>query len=107
MARVRVKSGDRFSKLVIVSEVEYSEKSGRKFEVLCDCGITKHVYLGNLRSGHTRSCGCLSGRSNTTHGKTKTRAYKSWSGMKARCLISKLPNFKDTVVGVLKSMKLG
>lgn len=94
MKRAEVNSGDRFSKLVIVSEVESSRKSGRKFEVLCDCGNTKQVLLGNLRTGHTKSCGCLSGQ-NITHGKTKTRVYKSWSGMKERCLVSTRPNFKD------------
>lgn len=95
MKRVEIKSGERFSKLVIISEVESSRKSGRKFEVLCDCGNTKYVLLGNLRTGHTQSCGCLSVGNSATHGKTKTRVYKSWSGMKARCLVSNIPNFKD------------
>ena len=28
-------------------------------DVLCDCGNRLRVYLHSLRSGHTRSCGCL------------------------------------------------
>ena len=51
----------------------YDERIGQKFNMLtilradgrrmfcqCDCGKTHHVRLDNLKSGMTRSCGCVS-----------------------------------------------
>lgn len=50
--------GDRFERLLIVELV----KQGRMSKVLCrcDCGQEKVIQLGNIVSGMTRSCGCLS-----------------------------------------------
>ena len=42
-----------------------------------------------LRSGESRSCGCLAAEQtaarNRTHGQTGTRLYKIWQGMMTRC----------------------
>lgn len=38
----------------------------------------------SLRSGNTRSCGCLY-KKHKTHGMTKTRIYKKWNRLKQRC----------------------
>ena len=45
--------------------------------------------LGNLKSGATKSCGCLSretgsinGRNNYKHGQNRTKEYKAWESMK-------------------------
>lgn len=42
-----------------------------------------------LRSGHTRSCGCLASEVRAarwrTHGKTDTRVYRAWASMLRRC----------------------
>lgn len=55
--------GERFGKLTItgVSEPHYT-KSGRKIEMVicnCECGNQKIVSINHLRSGHTKSCGCI------------------------------------------------
>lgn len=52
----------KFSRLLVVNE----ESSGR-WKCLCDCGNNCVSTTRKLRSGHTRSCGCLQkevGRSN-------------------------------------------
>ena len=34
---------------------------GQRWDCVCDCGNRKTVITKDLRSGHTRSCGCLKG----------------------------------------------
>lgn len=46
-----------------------------------------------MTSGHTKSCGCIKGRHNLTHGMTKTGTYNSWSAMRARCHNPKTEGF--------------
>jgi hypothetical protein len=54
----------------------------------CSCGKIKAVCGKHLRSGKSRSCGCLhkdysrSGDSKRTHGETQTPTYVSWTVMK-------------------------
>ena len=60
-----------------------------KWTCLCHCG-KEFVARGNaLRQGKVSSCGCLipdiKSKNATTHGMTKTREYKSWGAMIARC----------------------
>lgn len=55
----------------------------------CLCGKTLSVSGGHLRSGHTRSCGCLQVDRCTFHGeakrKTKIYEYTLWRAIKDRC----------------------
>jgi hypothetical protein len=72
------------------------------FECACQCGVTKLVGAGNLRSGSTNSCGCLQKEQvivrQTTHGyRSEGRrhsAYWSWSGMIQRCTNSMHPAYR-------------
>lgn len=47
----------------------------------CACGGFKVVEGRSLRSGNTRSCGCIS----KPHGMTGKRIYRIWKNMKSRC----------------------
>jgi hypothetical protein len=55
-----VQLGERYGRLVVLHEAK-REGPGqpRIFTCRCDCGNTTTVRSPNLRSGHTRSCGCL------------------------------------------------
>lgn len=54
---VKINTGDRFGKLVVLREIK---RDGKLFyECLCDCGEHVTVYKSNLVTGNTRSCGCL------------------------------------------------
>ncbi len=91
--------GERYGILTVeqLSEVPYISPSGRKHYIWicrCDCGNVIRVMSDNLK--RTKSCGCLKkevaslvGRANTKHGcasqGNRTRLYRIWSGMKARC----------------------
>jgi hypothetical protein len=64
---------------------------------LCVCGRTAVVTGKQLRSGKTRSCGCLARetarRTATKHGGSASREYLIWKGMKTRCSNPKADSF--------------
>lgn len=60
----------------------------RRWRCLCSCGNETVVYGSNLRSGHTKSCGCLSKEKASQrgfHGLSETPEYSSWLSMVRRC----------------------
>jgi hypothetical protein len=81
-------SGKLFNRLT-VNKLERVEKWIPYWLCTCVCGNTLIVSSGNLTSNHTQSCGCLQreriGNARRTHGLTRTRFYKIWADMKARC----------------------
>lgn len=86
--------GDKFGRLTVAEFVGIKNHKGF-WKCTCDCGLTVTVAGGNLRSGNTKSCGCLhrelvtrTGKQNTKHGEShdhRTRLYTIWLGMRARC----------------------
>jgi len=85
--------GTRYGRLTVVG-APFKPEGARDYFVACacDCGERKAVRPSDLRSGDTRSCGCLrketAGRMNLTHGhsgKNQTPAYRSWASMVRRC----------------------
>lgn len=93
MAKIIDLTGQTFGKL-LVAKYSRSNKAGKAmFSCLCDCGNMVEVVGYSLRSGETRSCGCLlpevTIERSTKHG-FKTRAnkhsiYDVWTNMRDRC----------------------
>jgi hypothetical protein len=81
-------TGKRFGRLVALRR---TDNKGRQTQWLCrcDCGTVRPVLGSLLRGGLTTSCGCFmretTGAINRTHGRSKTRTYKIWKGMRGRC----------------------
>ena len=81
--------GHKFGILTVLS---FSHKKNNRhyYNVKCDCGNEKIVCLEDMRVGDTLSCGCLHkkqlGNMSRTHGESKTRLYKIWTGIRKRCL---------------------
>lgn len=60
MARIKDLTGQRFGRLVVVRDSgERSHNGMVKWLCVCDCGKKVFVRSHCLKSGHTRSCGCL------------------------------------------------
>lgn len=64
--RAGVVVGDRYGRLVILS-LGPSGDNGRRAVCRCDCGTTKAVWVKHLRSGSTKSCGCLLAERRVAH----------------------------------------
>lgn len=81
-------TGQRFGGLVAIRRALPAGKQSR-WLCRCDCGSESTVHLGNLRNGHTVSCGCQRSITTTTlktkHSMYGTPAYRSWSAMLTRC----------------------
>jgi len=85
--------GQRFGRLIVLRDT--GKRCWRYVVWLCkcDCGRLTEVLNNNLRTGCTKSCGCLQKeivkKINTIHGDTKegkaVRLYRIWRSMKSRC----------------------
>ena len=52
-------AGQRFGRLVALVRVENGVGGKVRWLCRCDCGTEVEVFASGLRSGRTRSCGCL------------------------------------------------
>lgn len=89
MAKMKDLTGQRFGRLTAIAPAGRIGTSCMRWVCKCDCGNETVVYGHFLKSGHTKSCGCLANESiaqrNKTHGMTESRLYNIWHGIKARC----------------------
>lgn len=88
--------GQKFGRLTVISFHE-TESGDTFFNCKCDCGKDVVVRGQDLKRGSTKSCGCLKKEfvpSNKTHGMSKTRLFKIWSGMRQRCNNKNNPKYK-------------
>jgi hypothetical protein len=62
MSKLINRIGDRYGRLVVISraknKISPQGQAKTYWNCLCDCGNTIVVSANDLRSGHTRSCGC-------------------------------------------------
>lgn len=78
--------GQRFGKLVVLELCkERAPDRHYLWRCKCDCGNYKNIMGKFLKSGHSKSCGCITKRPYDT----KSRLYHIWCGMKQRCFIKK------------------
>lgn len=85
--------GKKYGKLTIIRYAGLSNDKWKRRLVTCkcDCGNIVNVHFSDLYNNKVKSCGCRhreiyeSGGYNKTHGLSKTRLYRIYEGMKARC----------------------
>jgi hypothetical protein len=86
----------RFGEWTVLGEAKPYERltrkeNGRQRRALCrcSCGTLRVVTAQTLKSGQSRSCGCVrdvaTARRNQTHGLSSLPEYRTWCGMKDRC----------------------
>lgn len=93
-------TGKVFGKLKVVERAGSSHDGRALWKCKClNCGKVIVATGRALRSGDKKSCGCLVKEVNSnlhkTHGKTGSRLYRIWSGMKDRCLNKSLKDYKN------------
>lgn len=83
----------RFGRLVVLEEA--GRKNGKvTWLCQCDCGKTVPISAGNLKSGNSKSCGCLWVERKAKHGWAGTPTHKAWRNMLARCYNPNTPYYK-------------
>lgn len=83
--------GETFS--LLTAEKRTKSPRGRTaYECRCACGNTVVVEAHRLKSGNTRSCGCMirstlssRNKARARHGQTYSGTWKSWHSMLQRC----------------------
>lgn len=96
--------GQVFGRLTVVAQAERRTKA-IQWICVCACGVSVPypIRSGNLRSGHTRSCGCLQKEATSLatriHGHTatpkKTKVYRCWRHAMHRCYNKNDPAYKN------------
>lgn len=88
-------TGYTFGRIQVIQFLGHREyKNSRAVMWLCQCecdnATTFAIRGSSLTSGGVESCGCIgiekAIKNKTTHGRYRTTEYRSWYGMKARCL---------------------
>lgn len=82
--------GEKFGRLVILSEVSSDVKGHRKFKCLCECGNSHIAILNNLKKGNTTQCKDCSSKQRSISGTTvdvkrNYPEYTSYRAMIDRC----------------------
>lgn len=84
-------TGQKFNRLSVV-RFSHVKKGHYYWECICECGANATVESYKLKTGKTKSCGCLNRELTTQrnidatkHGLSRTRIYGIWRAMIDRC----------------------
>lgn len=98
----KMAAGQRYGRLEAIEFVGRGVKGFARWRMRCDCGNEHITFANSVRTGKTRSCGCLvleharrMGSSNFTHKMTNMAEYRSWNKMRDRCLNKNGERYSD------------
>lgn len=88
-------TGLKFNRLTVVGRAGRHKCGIATWHARCDCGNEIIATAQNMKSGNTKSCGCLHREMASelgkrtgpliTHGRSLTPEYKAWRNMRSRC----------------------
>jgi hypothetical protein len=88
MSKMLKLAGQKFGRLTVVEFLEM-HNTNSYWRCVCDCGEEVRAQGGNLKNGHTQSCGCLRRDNTLARGQTengrKTKLFSKWGGIMQRC----------------------
>lgn len=100
LSRLIKEIGVKYNHLVIIDiekPIIYSEGKKPIVVCVCDCGKTGTYRYGNIKNGHTTSCGCFGRertiKSVTIHGMSGTPLNVVYNGMIRRCTDKKFKGY--------------
>lgn len=92
MAKLKNEVGNKYGRLTVVTDAGRNSGGTVLWRCVCCCGNSVTVLGTSLRTGNTKSCGCLAkdngstmGKSLCTHGLSKNKLYYVWKQMVSRC----------------------
>lgn len=100
MGKLIDRTGEIHGRLTIIS-LDKIIKGNSYWNCSCECGNTKSIMYGSIKSGASNSCGCLhkelTSKRTKTHGESKTNnsEYRCWSTMKTRCINPNLDSYPN------------
>lgn len=92
--------GQKFGRYTVIAKSDKRSKAMKQMVLCkCDCGTEKEVIVGNLKSGISKSCGCLKAelvsKSRKKHGFSKTTMYYRYKHMIQRCYFPDNPEYHN------------
>ena len=87
--------GQRFGKWEVIASTDRRSSGSVVWRCRCECGAESDVRASALRSGESKSCGCVKRQyagPAPKHGHFGSPTYRVWANMKRRCLA---PTSKD------------
>lgn len=100
MGKVIDLTGNTYGRLTVLG-LDHKEKvkNGSVVYWRCRCSCENQtivtVRAADLKSGNTKSCGCLNQEKRTTHGMYRDPIYNIWGHIKDRCNNSNCDRYKD------------
>lgn len=97
-------TGNRYGRLTVICRAGSTKGGVARWLCKCDCGGETVTQGYDLRSGRTKSCGCLEHetriknghkRMPAIHGMAGSRLYRVWGSMKSRCYNPNHPHYKE------------
>lgn len=98
MSSVKDLTGMRFGRWTVISRAGSTKGGQATWNCVCECGTKRIVSGAYLRYGTTASCGCMAAdknRARKVHGRSHTRLYNVWNGMKERCANKRATNYPE------------
>lgn len=87
-------TGNTYGRLTVVS-LSLMKDGMSHWMCKCICGNSKTIRRGDLKSGNTKSCGCLRREGgNKRHGLQDHELYDRWKAMIRRCINHNDPAYK-------------
>ena len=97
-------SEKKFNNLTVLKRMT-NRKKQTMWLCKCDCGKEVVVSSANLKSGHTKSCGCYALKEKSKrmkeknptykHGLSNSRLFEIWRAMKKRCYLKTHVHYKN------------
>lgn len=90
-----IEIGQRFGRLIVAEKVISKRRDQWRWRCVCDCGTEVLLRGSRLRSGSTKSCGCLrrdrAGGPYRSHGLSQTAEYCMFYDARKRAVARGLP----------------
>lgn len=90
---------NKYTRWTILSEDKIYRDNKVYLTCRCDCGVVREVIIKNLKSGISKSCGCMNKEKllerNFKHGLRFTKTWRTWQAIKNRCYREKGVQYKD------------
>ena len=85
--------GERYGMFTVIKYIG-SKKGHTVVLAICNCGNEKEIRLDSIKSGLTKSCGCIN-HQHTIHKLSKHPLYKLYYSIRLRCYSINSKSYKD------------